>query len=957
MKKFLKITAIVVLVVVFLGMVLPILFRGKILDAVKDTANKNLNARVDFSAVRLSFFRHFPNFTLAVKDLSVSGTGHFEQDTLFSAGELAVSINLASLFRGNEYEIQRVVLDHPRVHILVLPDGQANYDIARPSAETEPEEPAEADTAATSSFRLTLKKLSVNELCLVYDDREGGVLVEAQGFNHRLNGDLTADMTHLRTQTTIRQLTFSYEGLEYLSRAELNYQAVIEADLKNAIYTLMENRLTLNALELNFDGSVSMINDDINLVLTFSAPSADFKDILSMVPAIYMKDFELVKTDGRFSLNGNAKGLYSGESYPSFMAHLKVDDGMFQYPGLPAAASEITADVNVSSKGGDLDNIIVDMPVFSLKLGDDPVYASFRMSTPISDPYLEAALKASVDLGGIREFYPMGEGEDLTGKIRADISLKGNLSDIEEERYEEFMALGSIFMEGIRYSTPEVNDPVEIRTAQLNFSPAYLDLVSFSAQIGENDLSAGGKLENYLGYALRDDILKGNLMVKSTHLDITSLMGDEPESLPDEPSVDTASVPGSVIEVPANIDFVMTAALDRLIYDQIVMEDVAGEVRIRDRRMDLSDIRMNLLDGAMTLNGSYNTPEGQIPSFDFLMDIRDIDIQKAYNTFRVFSSYAPLAEKTEGRFSTNLKMTAELDDEMMPVLSTLNGGGRLSTTQVSIKDVNTLNRLADIIKFEKIRSMVIDKILFDYEFVDGKILVQPFDMNYEGMVARLGGWTAVDQTIGYQMELSVPGKLMGSAANEAVNGMVAGLASKGINISPGDQITFDIHIGGTLTEPEVRADLKQTGQSLVNQVQEQLKEELEQKKEELSREALEKADHILAEAEKQAEALIAEAETQAANIRNVAAEAAAKVKDEAYKRADQVEQEGKKKGMLAEIAAKESARKIRLEGDDAATAMINKANGEADNVLTQARNEAGRIRSEARKNADAVLQK
>ena len=48
-----------------------------------------------------------------------------------------------------------------------------------------------------------------------------------------------------------------------------------------------------------------------------------------------------------------------------------------------------------------------------------------------------------------------------------------------------------------------VNEPVEIALAQLDFSPAYLDLVSFQSKIGKNDFNAQGKLTNYFLMYLR----------------------------------------------------------------------------------------------------------------------------------------------------------------------------------------------------------------------------------------------------------------------------------------------------------------------------------------------------------------------------------------------------------------------------------------------------------------------
>ena len=77
MKKLLKYTGISLLVLIILALVLPILFKGKIISLVKKEINQNLYAVVEFSDVDLSFFRRFPRVSLQLKDISVVGKDAF----------------------------------------------------------------------------------------------------------------------------------------------------------------------------------------------------------------------------------------------------------------------------------------------------------------------------------------------------------------------------------------------------------------------------------------------------------------------------------------------------------------------------------------------------------------------------------------------------------------------------------------------------------------------------------------------------------------------------------------------------------------------------------------------------------------------------------------------------------------------------------------------------------------
>src|SRR3954464_6472476 len=100
MRKLLKWIGIILLVILVLLITLPLIFKGKIVAKVKEEANKNLNAKVDFGDFSLSLIRSFPDFSLAMENLSVINVAPFEGDTLIYAKDLQVTVDLMSVIRG-----------------------------------------------------------------------------------------------------------------------------------------------------------------------------------------------------------------------------------------------------------------------------------------------------------------------------------------------------------------------------------------------------------------------------------------------------------------------------------------------------------------------------------------------------------------------------------------------------------------------------------------------------------------------------------------------------------------------------------------------------------------------------------------------------------------------------------------------------------------------------------------
>ncbi|NNE54465.1 MAG: AsmA family protein, partial [Flavobacteriales bacterium] len=450
MKKFLKIFGVFIVLIIISLIAIPFFFQDAIAQAVKDAANENLNTRLEFSDLSLSLFSDFPDVSVTIDDFVLSGIEDFEGVDIANIGSIQATVNLGSLF-GDTYSIKRVALISPKINARVLADGRANYDIVKES-----EDPSENSEAQSSSspFALDFEEYEVIDGQVSYVDLSSPMTLKISGLNHVGSGDMTADQTRLFTKTTADAIDFVYDGVEYMRQVKANIDADLEMDLVAMRFVFAENVARLNELELHADGWVAMPDDNIEMDLTFGAPSSDFRQLISMIPAEFANDLADVNISGSMSLDGYAKGTYSDTMYPSFGITMKVADGRFNYPDLPKAAENIQIDAQITSEGGvDLDNTIVNVPRCYVEIADNPIDMKLVLSTPISDPDIDFQAQAKIIFEQFREVVPLEKGDELTGSINADIALKGKLSNIENENYEAFDASGQVIMQQVNYSS------------------------------------------------------------------------------------------------------------------------------------------------------------------------------------------------------------------------------------------------------------------------------------------------------------------------------------------------------------------------------------------------------------------------------------------------------------------------------------------------------------------------
>ncbi len=922
-KKALKITGITLGSLLVLLLVLPFFFKGKILNIAKTEINKSINATVNFDDLSLSLIKNFPNVSVTLDEISVVGKEEFAKDTLAYVSKINVVVDIMSIFGDEGYKINKVLVKEPRITLIKLESGKSNMDITFPDS-------TEVEDTTETQFKLSLKKLEIKNANILYRDDSTRSFAKVENFNFLLSGNMTQDQTTLKLLSTIDSISYADAGSLLLKKAQVRLKSDIDADLKNSKYTLGKTEFQLNKILLNLDGWVALPDSStIDMDIKISAPEVQFKDLLSLIPALYMKDFETIKTEGKLALSAFAKGKMKGEEYPAFGLDLKVSDASFRYPALPKAVTNIQILLNVASQGGILDNTVINLSKFHFQMAENPFDLSALVKTPISDPDINVNAKGTLNLSAVKDFYPLEE--ELTGLLKADVSLQGRLSSVEKEQYQDFKALGFLNLQNIKYKSEDFPHPLNIAFANLEFTSQYLSLSSFAMKTGQSDVTASGKIQNYLGYVFKDETIKGQLNVQSNYFTLSDIMSSatEPETAPA-----TASAEPSVIDVPGNVDFNLTAAFAKLIYDNIELNNIKGNIEVKEKKLNLKGLSLNTLGSNVNVSGYYSSADLTKPMADLNLSVKDLDIPSAFKTFNTIKQLMPIAEHAVGKVSLQMQLNTELDKTLSPVLQSIQAKGGLQTGSIGLSNVEALKKIAEAAKLNKLKSMTLNNVNVKFEVKDGRVSTQPFDIKVDKITSSVSGSMGLDQSLDYVMKMNVPRAELGSDANNFVNSLT-GKA----NVQLPENIKFDILIGGTVSSPKIKVGAS----DMKNEMKDIAKAKIEEGKAMVN----EQLDKAIAEAQKQKERLVAEAQKQANNIINQANAAGQRLMDEADKQAQDLV--NKASNPLAKVAAKKAAEELKKE----AQKKIDKANAEAtnqaNNLVKQAEQQGDKLIDEAKK--------
>lgn len=853
MKKILLVLLSIIVLLIASILIFPSFYKSKVIELIDGKIAQSINATLNYDRqkVQLSLIKDFPNISLSLHDLSIVGKGIYEYDTLLGAKEFQLTVDIKSAF-SDKLELRKIKMIDPLITIIFGKDGSANYDIY---IEDETAVATEESASTEEDFVIAFQSWEMENGRLVYKDYVSDMFITAAGVNHKGSGDFSQNVFDMDTYSVIEKFNYDWEGVSYMSNKRIEGDLIMNMDIDQYIFKFKENEIRINDFAFSFDGFFAMPEEGYDMDINFKTKNNTFKSFLSLVPGMYADGFENLQTKGTLEFGGFVKGMYTDDKMPAWDVNLIVKDGFVKSPDIPLPIENIQLALRTASSTGEFKDGLLDISNFSLLI-DKETFTSKIAIKDFDNPAWDVNIQGALNLDVVSSIMPVTDFS-LAGRINANIQTKGVMADLEAERYDRIYSSGNVSLKNLTYSAEDIGI-FSIADAAMDFSPKDIRLEHFDAKWGKSDFQMNGALNNYMAYALKGEVIKGNLNFNSKLLDLNNMMAMMGEEV-EETDADTTGM--AVVAIPKNLDFTLIANINRVEYDQHILQNVKGNITIKEGVVHMDKLNFGMLGGNFILSGIYDTEEIAAPLFSFDMQIERMDIKKAYESFVTVQKLAPIAEHISGSFSTNFKIGGLLEQNMMPDLSTLTGAGliRIANAIVS-NDSHLVSGISSLSKIDNnlSREFSIKNVSIKAEIENGRLYIEPFVAQFGNYATTIGGSSGIDGSIDYLLALNIPSGAAGQAFNSAVSSII------GSNFSGAENIVMNVNMGGTYLKPDFKLGKVETAGgsaksaiqgAIATKIEEekaQIMNEIDKQKAEAEKRAKEEADKIKAEAEKRA---------------------------------------------------------------------------------------------------------
>lgn len=537
--KALKISGITLGSLLVLMFLLPVLFPGFVSTKIKAWAAHAISGDLNFSKARLSFFNHFPSLTLTLYDFSLKGSAPFREDTLVSAKEVALGVDLSSVF-SKSINIKEIYLTKGNIHVLINEKGEANYNVYQ--SDTTAAKTPDSDTSGAS---LRLSRIQIDGVDLVYDDRSIPLLINADNLHYLGKGNLAQDVFDLESRIQVDTFDLDYNKQHYIGSKKLGADLVTRINTKSLSFIFEKNDLRINSLPVQLKGRFDFVKEGYSMDFHLNTNATDLHDILTALPPEYAGWLDKTEVKGAATMGAALTGTYDSKTgaMPDLSFNMTVRDGYIANDKAPKPIEHLFLNLDSKIPGLKPDSFFVNIDSLYFTLGNG-YFGSVLRCKGLNAPTVYARMHTALDLQdfdralGLAPYHLKGrlsmdllaDGQYATKVVRKGLrDLDTVVSSIPSFRMNAALDNGYFKYASLPKAVEGISLRVQASCADHDYHHAHLDLDSLRASVLSNVLEGSLKVDYTNGLSLNGglhSVLHLSDIPQFYPLDSLSLAGD-----------------------------------------------------------------------------------------------------------------------------------------------------------------------------------------------------------------------------------------------------------------------------------------------------------------------------------------------------------------------------------------------------------------------------------------------
>ena len=730
LKKVLLYT-LVALLVIFIGLFSSaILFKDRIIQRFISEANKDLSTPVKIGKIEVSVLEDFPNLSIVLTDVYIEDS-HPGEYPLLTARRVSFVLNVVEVWNG-QYTIRGLKVVDSETNLKINEAGKSNYTIVKSDAE-----------GGSGSVSFDLQKVSLKNTLVTYLDQ---ALVQHHEFSSaNLLASITAEnhQYHIEAEGDVVIEQIGVGKSIYLQKKIFDVKALLDYNDSAKSLIVLPSVLALEEAQFELSGTYAF--KEKNLIdLHTVGQDTDIKTLLSFFPESSVENFKKYKSQGDVYFDLKLTGEISKQKSPFLSIGFGLRNVSLQHTGLQSSIE------NANLEGSFATSSLSRMNHAELFLKDisgifngDSVKGNFSISN-FEDPYVRADFHGEVDAKNILKFFPMNDVSELSGRIKANVSMSGMIEMLKDKATaQQVRTDGTVELKNLDFQLGKNHLRFRNLNGGLQFNNNDLAMSDLRGQFENSDFLLNGFFKNIVTFLIFEDQPIGiEADLKSEFLDVDQLFAIGFGSEQKGPYQ---------FSISRNLNLNFNCNVKRMQYKRFFPTEVKGDLLVKGQVAVSRNIQLNALDGALTLSGIVDAKNPKAIDLISSVKLNNIDIDSLFYVFEDFHQDFIGYKYLKGKTYADINFEATLNEALHIFSETLVADASITIKKGELNNFGPMQKLNKYLDDEGLSKLRFADMKNDIHIENKTILMPPMEILSNVTRLQLSGTHTFDGQIDYRV--------------------------------------------------------------------------------------------------------------------------------------------------------------------------------------------------------------
>lgn len=638
---FLKITGVVLLGFVSLGLIIGFFYGSEIKKMMLAQLNQHLATEIKVKEFNFSVLRHFPYASFDMEEVMTKEVcDREEKDTLLYAKNISFLFNIMGVFDKN-ISIKKVLVKDGMANIHIDANGKNNYHFWKTSEDT---------TAESSTVDVHL--ISLKNVRIRYFNEHDNQDYLFTSNTSVLSGKFSAGQFTLNTNADLFVDHFFVNKINYVNGKKVLIHSGLAVDNANGLYRFGKSTVQVADFLFDVEGNVSSTKTSTGLDLSIASHEADLASFISMLPPSYVHYLESFKSTGKFIFKSTIKGPVSHTKNPEVAIAFSVRDGSVTPKDQDISLQSLNLTgtyLNHAANGKD--ELVI--PSISASLGGHAVKGDLRL-TDLANPFLSLRAAADLDLSQLQHFIKKDTLESLSGSMNLKIAFAGKVKDLpslNSGQLYKVQASGTIDLKNVAFQLKR--NPLEFKNINGNFTLQDNDIAVnlLTGNISSSDLRLSGRFNNFVNFILiPNQPALFDAKLNSSLLDLDELMSNKVATTQGDTSYILKFNPRLV----SNLD----VTVGNIRFRQFRASRMQGQIHLDHQVITGRGLTFAAMDGMVYMDATINASRKDSVFMNFDSKIARLDVTKLFTQMENFGQTTMTDKNVKGRVSADVQFNS-----------------------------------------------------------------------------------------------------------------------------------------------------------------------------------------------------------------------------------------------------------------------------------------------------------